>query len=163
MTKLFLTILLALALPAAAVAAARARGVTDPRAFVAGQYAAYVRGAGDHTPPDPVWTYSDRLRALFDAYNRWQRRHDDLVGALDFDWWINAQDWELHDVNVTAAAQGPNRMLVTARFRNIDRRDEVRFQFVRAGRRWYLDDAIEGTGHGDNGWTLSALLRSREE
>jgi hypothetical protein len=54
-------------------------------------------------------------------------------------------------------------MLVTARFRNIDRRDEVRFQFVRVGRRWYLDDAVEGSGHGDNGWTLSALLRSREE
>lgn len=162
MTKLFLTMLLALALPAAA-GAAPARGVTDPRAFVAQHYAAYVRGGGDHTPPDPAWTYSDRLRALFAGYNSWQRRHQDTVGSLDFDWWINAQDWELHDVNVTAAAQGPNRMLVTARFRNIDRRDEVRFQFVRVGRRWYLDDVVEGTGQGDNGWTLSALLRSHEE
>lgn len=161
MPKLFLTILLALAWPSAATAAP-ARGVADPRAFVAGQYAAYVRGGGDHTPPDPVWTYSERLRASFDAYNRWQRRHRDTVGSLDFDWWINAQDWELHDLNVTASAQGANRMLVTARFRNIDRREEVRFLFVRAGRRWYLDDATQGTGHGDNGWTLSALLRSRE-
>lgn len=162
MTKLFLTMFMALALPAAA-AAAPARGVADPRAFVAGQYAAYVRGGGDHTPPDPVWTYSDRLRALFAGYNSWQRRHQDTVGSLDFDWWINAQDWELHDVSVTAAAQGPNRMLVTARFRNVDRRDEVRFLFVRVGRRWCLDDAVEGSGHGDDGWTLSALLRSREE
>lgn len=164
MTKLFLTILLALILPAAAAPApAPARGVTDPRAFVARQYAAYARGGGDHVPPDPVWTYSDRLGALFNAYNRWAHRHGELVGALDFDWWINAQDWELHDVVVIAAAQGPNRMLVTARFRNIDRRDEVRFQFVRAGRRWYLDDAASPGGHGDEGWTLSALLRSREE
>ena len=23
------------------------------------------------------------------------RQHDDLVGALDFDWWINAQDWAI--------------------------------------------------------------------
>lgn len=162
MTKLFLTMLIALALPAAAVAAP-ARGVTDPRAFVAQHYAAYVRGGGDHAPADPVWTYSDRLRALFDAYNRWAHRHGELVGALDFDWWISAQDWELHHVNVTAAAEGPNRMLVTARFRNIDRNEAVRFQFVRVGRRWYLDDAAEGSGHGDDGWTLSALLRSREE
>jgi hypothetical protein len=161
MTKLFLTMLVALAMPAAAVGAP-ARGVADPRAFVAQHYAEYMRG-GDHEPTDPVRIYSDRLRGLFDSYNRWAHRHGELVGALDFDWWINAQDWELHDVAVTAAAQGPSRMLVTARFRNIDRREEIRFQFVRVGRRWYLDDASSPGGHGDEGWTLSALLRSREE
>jgi hypothetical protein len=31
---------------------------------------------------------------------------------------------------------------------------------VRQGVRWFLDDAMEGTGHGDNGWTLSALLQN---
>jgi hypothetical protein len=34
---------------------------------------------------------------------------------------------------------------------------------VREGGRWYLDEAVEGTGSGDDGWTLSALLQSREQ
>jgi hypothetical protein len=155
MGKLFL-ILAALA----AFAPAPMRGVDDPRAFVARTYQAYQRGPD--TPIEwPAYAYSPRLRALFDVYDRWARAHDDLVGSLDFDWWLNAQDWELHDVAVTERAHGPNRRTVTARFRNIDRREEIRFLFVRQRGRWYLDDAVEGSGHGGDGWTLSALLRER--
>jgi hypothetical protein len=137
------------------------RGVDDPRAFVQRTYALYQNTGGDGQVEWPAYAYSPRLKALFDAYDRWARGHDDLVGSLDFDWWINAQDWELHDVAVTARATGPGLMTVTARFRNIDRREEVRFLFVRRQGRWYLDDAVQGSGHGDNGWTLSALLRER--
>ena len=160
--------LAALAAPAAVTAtpphrAAQARGVADPRAFVAQVYAAYVRGHGNHTPPEPTYAYSDRLRALFRAYHAEEARHrGELVGALDFDWWINAQDWSLSHVVVTAADDGPARRTVTARWHNIDRNDSSRFLFVRAGNRWYLDDAVHGSGHGDDGWTLSALLRQRD-
>jgi len=152
--------LIVAALAIAAFAPAQ-RGVEDPRAFVARTYAAYQRGP-EAAIEWPAFAYSPRLRALFGAYDRWTRAHDDLVGSLDFDWWINAQDWELHDVAVTERASGPNRRIVTARFRNIDRAEEIRFLFVRIGRRWYLDDAVQGSGHGGDGWTLSALLRQRE-
>ena len=160
--------LAALTAPAAASAtrphrAVQARGVADPRAFVAQVYAAYVRGHGDHTPPEPTYAYSDRLRALFRAYHAEEARHQgEIVGALDFDWWINAQDWSLYRVVGAAANDGPARRTVTARWHNIDRDDSTRFLFVRAGNRWYLDDAVNGTGHGDNGWTLSDLLRQRD-
>jgi len=166
MGKLFLTCLAATALaaPAASLAApahraAHVRGVDDPRAFVAQRFAGYRSGT-DHVPPDPVWAYSPRLAALFATYNAWQRRHPDDVGSIDFDWWINAQDWELSGVSVTQADTGPNARTVTARWHNSDRDDSSRFLFVRIGGRWYLDDAVNGTGHGDNGWTLSALLRN---
>jgi hypothetical protein len=144
----------------ATAAFAAPRGVDDPRAFVARTYQAYQRGS-DAAIEWPAYAYSPRLKALFDAYDRWTRAHDDLVGSLDFDWWINAQDWELHDVALSEQASGPNRRTIIARFRNIDRPEEIRFLFVRQGGRWYLDDAIEGSGHGDDGWTLSALLRER--
>ena len=162
----FLAAVAALHIGAAAAAApahrtAHARGVADPRAFVAQRLAGY-RGSTDHVPPDPVWAYSPRLAALFAAYDRWQRRHHDEVGSLDFDWWINAQDWELSRVSVAAADTGPNRRTVTARWRNADRDDSSRFLFVRIGGRWYLDDAVNGTGHGGDGWTLSELLRHPE-
>lgn len=137
-------------------------GVDDPRAFVAANYARYQANP-NQPPPDPSIAYSPRLRALFARYDAWSRQHADLVGALDFDWWTNAQDYELRNVVVTARAQGRNRQWVTARFDNYDRHDEIRFLFVRQSGRWYLDDAVEGTGSGDNGWTLSALLQSREE
>ena len=151
-----LTILAALlALPAAAQAQ-----VGDPRAFVASTYARYARAAND-PPAEPAHAYSPRLRALFAAYERWARAHDDLVGALDFDWWVNAQDWEISDVAVTAGPGGANRRTVLARWVNYGRADSSRFLFVRIGRRWYLDDVVNGTGGGDQGWTLSALLRQR--
>lgn len=138
------------------------RGVDDPRAFVEQRYAAY-RNQPSSAPEWPAFAYSDRLKALFDAYDAWNHQHEDLVGSLDFDWWINAQDWELGPVAVTETSQDPDHRTETARFTNIDRQEEIRFQFVRQGNRWYLDDAVQGSGHGDDGWTLSALLRVREE
>jgi hypothetical protein len=148
--------------PAATAAGAQAvRGVEDPRAFVEQFYAAYE--TYPNGPEWPAFAYSDRLRALFEAYETWTADHEDLVGALDFDWWVNAQEWELSDVRVTESRPSANRRVVAARFSNAGRPDEVRFLFVREGSRWYLDDAIEGTGRGDGGWTLSALLRERAE
>ena len=58
--------------------------------------------------------------------------------------------------------EGPDLRWIVARFDNYDRHDEVRFRFVRQDGRWYLDDATQGTGRGDDGWTLSDLLRRRE-
>jgi hypothetical protein len=137
--------------------AAHARGVDDPRAFVAQRFAGY-RGSTDHVPPDPTWAYSPRLAALFSTYNAWQRHHPEEVGPIDFDWWINAQDWELSGVSVAQSESGPNRRVVTASWRNSGRADSSRFLFVRIGTRWYLDDAIHGTGDSYEDWTLSALL-----
>jgi hypothetical protein len=137
-------------------------GVDDPRAFVAATYARYQ--ANPNVPPVNISaSYSPRLRALFDGYDAWQRQHADSVGALDFDWWTNAQDYQIRNLTYRVIDEGPDLRWIVARFDNYDRHDEIRFRFVRQGGRWYLDDAMQGTGGGDNGWTLSALLQSREE
>ena len=139
------------------------RGVDDPRAFVEQTYARY-RSAPNTPPVDPVYSYSDRLRRLFAAYDAWQARHQDLVGSLDFDWWTNAQDWdEIRIAELREQRRGPDRRTVIARFTVFDRESVNRFQFVRQGGRWYLDDVVNGNGRGDDGWTLSALLRERPE
>ena len=160
----------AIAAPAAAVPshrAAHARGVADPRAFVVQVYAAY--GRGDSTPgPDVDYSYSDRLRRLFHDYETWERaQNGELVGALNFDWWTNSQEWGISHVVVTQTDPGPDRRFVIARFDNEGRHETNRFEFVRIGGRWYLDDVVNGAGTGDGtstapgstGWTLSALLR----
>jgi hypothetical protein len=134
-------------------------GVADPRAFVSRTYAAYARSS-DATPPEQRSAYSARLSRLFIDYDRaWSG--GDEVGSLDFDWWVNAQDWEISNVRVSEGGDGPARRTVTARWRNMDRSDSSRFLFVRWHGRWYLDDVINGSGSGDHGWTLSALLRER--
>ena len=160
--------LMALAMLFAALAAPAAatdiqRGVTDPRGFVARTYATY-RANPDTPPADLSFVYSDRLRALYDDYDAWQASHQDLVGSVAFDWWTNSQDWgdvRIDDLAVTF--DGPDRLTITVRFINFDRTDTNRFQFVRVGERWYLDEVVNGSGSGDNGWTLSALLRERQE
>ena len=144
---------------AAAAPAAAARGVEDPVAFVRGVYEAY-RAEPDGAPDDPVFAYSNRLRLLFDAYQAWAARHDDLVGPLDFDWWINAQDWQLGPVEVAEEERGEDRRIVVARFTNAGRAEVNRFRFIRQHRRWFLDDVVNGDGHA-NGWVLSELLRER--
>lgn len=145
---------------AARLAAERvSRGVADPRDFVARTYAAY-RNAADATPPEPFYAYSARLAALFAAYDR-DLGGGDLVGALDFDWWVNAQEWALSDIRGTQTDPGPGRRIVVAGWKNGDRTDSSRFHFLRWRGRWYLDDVVNGTGGGDGGWTLSALLRER--
>ena len=159
MTKLLLA--LALLLGAALPAQAQRRGVADPRAFVAATYARY-QAAPNVPPPDQRFAYSPRLRALFAAHDAWARRHEDLVSALDFDWWTNAQDYQIRNLSLRVMNEGRGVRWVFARFDNFDRHDEVRFRFVRLRRRWYLDDAMEGTGRGSDGWTLSDLLRRRE-
>jgi hypothetical protein len=166
MNKLFLILAAAAAsVPAqigwsgSATAQARARGVADPRAFVAATYARY-QSDPNVPPPDQSRAYSPRLRALFAAYDR-DLSGGDLVGSLDFDWWTNAQDVSISRVAVTERRHGPNRRTITARFANYGAPEEVRFLFVRQGDRWYLDDAVQGSGRGSDGWTLSALLRER--
>ncbi len=159
MTRLLLA--LALLLGSTMPALAQPRGVADPRAFVSATYARYQAQA-DTPPPDQSYAYSPRLRGLFAGYDAWQRRHQDLIGSLDFDWWTNSQDYSVSRLVLTQRNEGPNLRWIIARFDNYDRHDEIRFRFVRRAARWFLDDAVEGTGRGDNGWTLSALLQSRE-
>ena len=160
-TMLLAMLFAALAAPSAATDVQR--GVTDPRAFVARTYDTYR--ANPNTPPaDLSLVYSDRLRALYHAYDAWQDAHQDLVGSVAFDWWTNSQDWDTVRVDdLRVSRHGQNRMAVAVRFTIYDRTDTNRFYFVRQGGRWYLDDVVNGGGSGSNGWTLSALLRERQE
>jgi hypothetical protein len=137
------------------------RGVEDPRALIAQTYEAYRRSP-DRPVPSPSYAYSDRLRALFDAYDAWQAGHQDLVGSLDFDWWMNAQDWEPVEPRLTESPDGPDRRTVTARFSIYGTPVVNHFRFIRVGTRWYLDDVVNGDG-GAEGWVLSELLQHREE
>lgn len=141
------------------VTASRATGIDDPRGFVAGAYAAYARAANSG-PAEPVWAYSPRLSQLAAGYaSAWGG--GDLAGPVDFDLWTNSQEWEISTPALTVEDVGTERRTVVARFRNYDQEVVNRFRFVRIETRWYLDDIVNGSGNGNDGWTLSVLLAER--
>jgi hypothetical protein len=75
---------------------------------------------------------------------------------LEILFWVNGQDYSISDLTVTSADQGPDRKTVTAKFMNIDRREEIRFDFLRNGRRWLLDEVHSTSA---TPWTLSEMLK----
>ncbi len=145
--------ILALAALALAAFTQVPRGVDDPRAFVQGVYTQYRRGDAPRVDLDIYG--SERLVALVHAF-------DEAAGGeqlIDFDWWVNGQDWRLSDIRITQIEGGSGRRIVTVRFANMGRVSVNRFDFVRAHGRWFLDEVVNESGGG--GWTLSALLGRR--
>ena len=127
--------------------------IDDPKAFVSGVYRQLIASqhGHDYNPPDDI--YSPRLAKLFRDD---RRRAKGEVGCLEILFWVNGQDYMISDLSVTSADQGPDRKRVTAKFMNIDRREEIRFDFLRNGGRWLLDDVHSTAAEP---WTLSEILK----
>ena len=105
--------------------------IEDPKTFVSDVYRQLIasQSGHDYTPPDDI--YSARLAKLFRDD---KRKAKGGVGCLEILFWVNGQDYVISDLTVTSAEQGPDRKTVTAKFMNIDRREEIHFDFLRNGR-----------------------------
>ena len=128
--------------------------IDDPKAFVTDVYRRLVAAQSDkssYSPPDDI--YTPRLAKLFRDD---RRKGKGGVGCLEILFWVNGQDYLIRDLTVTSADQGPDRKTVTARFMNIDRIEEIRFDFLRDGRRWELDEVHSAAA---TPWTLSEILK----
>ena len=127
--------------------------IDDPKIFVADVYRQLIasQSGHDYTPPDDI--YSARLAKLFRDD---RRKAKGEVGCLEILFWANGQDYVISDLTVTSADQGPGRKTVTAKFMNIDRREEIHFDFLRNGRRWLLDEVHSTSA---TPWTLSEILK----
>jgi hypothetical protein len=160
----FILFLMLLAAPLNMAAAdAQRGGVDDPRAFVMARFEAYARSPVA-PPPLPSSVYDSRLRDKFADYRRWTRRAarrlPGWVAPLNFDWWVNAQDWRITDIQVTERFSWPRSRIVTASWRNHDRADTSMFHFIHSRNRWYLFDVSNGPA-GERRWSLSSLLDRR--
>src|SRR5438093_10234677 len=74
--------------------------IDDPKAFVTEVYRRFVAAQSTHSsykPPDGI--YTDRLGKLLRDD---ERKAKGEVGCLDFDFWINGQDWKIANVIVTS-------------------------------------------------------------
>ena len=100
----------------------------------------------------PSGIYTPRLAALF-ALD--VKENPGAPGRADFDFYANAQDWEITDVKVTGrpVVNGAGREVVTATFVSFKHPQKVEFYFLKTASGWKLDDARS------DDWTLSLMLK----
>jgi hypothetical protein len=64
----------------------------------------------------------------------------DEVGRLDFDPFINGQDWEVKSVAFSFDQTAPDRISATAKFDNFDTPETVRYELVKTAEGWRIGD-----------------------
>jgi hypothetical protein len=125
----------------------------DPVAVVRGFYR---EGAAEYRP------FSRRLAGLYQAALENSTVREIPVAGLDFDPAVNGQDVEpetYRSARFTVASQRGDRAVVTATFRN-GGPQEVRFDLVREGGRWLVDEIRSVKGER---WVWSELLKKGAE
>jgi hypothetical protein len=130
--------------------AAQAASSDEPVVIITNIYKAYSNKGTDPnlTPP-----YSKRLQKLVD--DDANATPEGSVGNLDFDVFVNGQDWELSHVKVALVSRDAEHAQVRATFVNLKAPEEIRFFFVREDGSWRIDD-IQSL-HKVR-WTMSKIL-----
>jgi hypothetical protein len=128
--------------------------IIDPASFVAEVYRHLIaseKTGQTYVPPEDV--YTNRLAKLFRDD---KKRAKGEVGCLDFDFWVNGQDWAITRLSVTKGVADQERQTVIARFLNIHTPQEIHFDFRRAAGRWLLDEVHSEK---EPRWILSKILK----
>lgn len=138
--------LLALAVPALA------QSYDDPRAMLEAFYAPYL--ADGEFPDNENSFRSDALNALFEADE--ERTAPGELGALDFDPYINGQDYQISDLEIGEPAIEGDRATVLVTFDNFDQPNEITYDLVNEHGGWRIDD-VAGV-NGAYSYRLSDIL-----
>jgi hypothetical protein len=134
------------------VAAFLVTGVTpaladEPVDIVSGIYDAYIERDG--LLPEEWPALSSRIAPYVEAA---LQPPDGEVGVLDFDVFVNGQDWDFDEVEVEETDRSDADASVVARFDNFGEPQEVSYYFVNEGGEWLIDDIFWGV-EGDSLWT----------
>lgn len=135
-------------------APAEQKTVSAPVAFVAGIYETYTDdGGGDPVQPGRAGIYSKRLQALFDKDAA--GTPDGEAGRLDFDPFVDGQDWEVGGLKLKDVYQSGGEARVRADFANFGQPRSILISLVREDGEWRIDDIAETLAPR---WTLSKIL-----
>jgi Protein of unknown function (DUF3828) len=97
--------------------------------------------------------FSKRLQALVDKDAK--ETPEGEVGRIDWDVFIDGQDWKLTELKITPVSQTSSQAQVRATFQNFDRPSDMLFDLVLEDGHWRIDD-IEKTLKPR--WTMSKIL-----
>jgi Protein of unknown function (DUF3828) len=155
--------LLALGLAATAVAA-QVDARAEPAVWLKQIYAAYQRAQGSDNKlsadvsTDLVERRASRaLAALFKRDADCSRKSNEIC-ALDWDFVIDGQDWEISQVKVGATAVAGAKATVTVSFINMKTPCVNVYYFVRENGDWKVDD-IETRPKGEKPTRIAQMLR----
>ena len=106
------------------------------------------------TDPDVLKLFSARTRLLLEEDDKLAQR--DGIGRLDFDVFVDAQDWDLSEVSISKPEVSGETAVVDASFRNFDEQRTLRYLFVNEDGSWLIDDIVSESV--DYPWSLTAIL-----
>lgn len=116
-----------------------AQGFTDPRALLGALYATYK---SDAISGDPLTTFgSARLNTL---YEKDAEEANGEVGRIDFDPFVNGQDYEISKLEIGEAYYAAGKATVRVTFSNFDTSTELGFLLVQEDGGWKIDDVWHG-------------------
>ena len=143
------------ALAAFAATPVLAADFDDPAKLLAAIYAQYKPGVDF---PDADFTraqQSKRLNALYDAD---AKEAGDEIGRIDFDPYVNGQDYDIKDLVIDQPAYAGGKALVHVTFSNFDTPQDLGILLVREGKAWKVDDIW--TSNADYSYDLLDLLQA---
>ena len=122
---------------------------SDPEATVQALYEPYVTNAANVPALENAAPWTEDLRAML-VYTA-----ENVEGGIGFDPLIDGQDYEITNLQVSAAeAPADGRTVVDAQFTNFEDPVTVSFDFVQADDGWRIADV-----HTEE-WTLRGVLAS---
>lgn len=62
------------------------------------------------------------------------------VGLLDFDPFVDAQDWQISDLRVAVEDSGPGKARATVKFKNVDQASTVVLELITVGKAWKISN-----------------------
>jgi Protein of unknown function (DUF3828) len=128
------------------------------RAFVAAIYDAYVGKNGNGIALDSdqkVQHYFEPSLAGLILRDQKEAARRKEVGTLDFDPFVDAQDWDIAAFNIVMNDNGPDKATATVQFNNFGKPQTVVLDLVKIKSEWKISD-ITWTPH-ENPNTLRTL------
>jgi hypothetical protein len=116
-----------------------AQDFSDPTDVIEALYAGY--GPAYDYPPDQSPLFSKRLNGLYEAD---AREANGEIGRIDFDPFINGQDYQLSNLEIDKPYLAGGRAVVRVSFENMGTPNEVGVLLVREGSLWKIDDVWNG-------------------
>ena len=130
---------------------ASAQTFDTPQALLEAFYAPYF--SGEFTEDESPF-FSDELEALYAADA--EATPEGEIGALDFDPFVDGQDFELTDFEIGAPGIAGDYASADVTFNNMGRPTTLAYEFVKENGSWQIDDVV--STNPDNPYRLSEIL-----
>ena len=151
--RILLMLLLAIALGAGSP---HSPADSDPVKLITAIYETYQKNTpelGGGGEPGLPHVYSKRLQGLVDKDAK--ETPQGMVGRIDWDVFVNGQDWKLSELKITLVSKTADRAQIRASFKNFGDANNILFDLVRENGAWRVDD-VQNTL--PPRWSMSKIL-----